>query len=157
MSRVALLQLAFASIVLIIVGCSSPTTLSSNVEQDSSAADAKPLSDPATYTFHRNVRFEDVTRTLPDGSVDHIDFDATVNPSVIVLVKVSVPATEDLAFTTIFTGPDDLKVVKKWEPAADSDKSEHVALFILPEAITAGFTLIGTSNPKSEDSEKEPE
>jgi len=57
----------------------------------------------ARYAFHRNAGISDVKKTLPDGSIDYVDFDMADNPSVLVVVTASAPPSDGLTFTTAFS------------------------------------------------------
>ena len=121
MRRIAV-TLLFAAI-LTVIGCGTDTvnitqseTPNNSSARDSSSATLKQ-DDPAQCVFHRNVAFTDVTKDLPDGSVDHIDFNMAANPNVVVIVTVTAPHRDGLHFTTTFTGPNDLTITKDWQPA----------------------------------------
>ena len=134
-----------------ISGC-SPNTTSRPTNSDQSQGTSPPASppspsshtdDPATYSFNRNVAFTDVTKDMPAGSVDHIDFDMAAEPNVVVVVTVSAPHEDGLRFTTTFTGANDLEIAKQWQPASGGEPdNQYVALFVLPAAVDAGSTVV---------------
>jgi hypothetical protein len=135
--------------MLAVIGCNTNTTTTPNesLTPNNATVVASPPSlgpnDPAQYTFHRNVAFTDVTKDLPSGSVDHLDLNMAADPNVIVVVTVTAEHKEGLRFTTTFTGPKDLKITKDWQPASGGErKNTHVALFVLPDAVTAGNTVV---------------
>jgi hypothetical protein len=136
--------------MLTLVGCGTDTvdkptrsaTPNSSSATSSSSSPRKP-DDPAQYAFHRNVAFTDVTNDLPAGSVDHIDFDIAADPNVVVVVTVTAAHKDGLRFTTTFTGANELKITKEWQPASGGEpKDQHVALFVLPDAVIAGTTVV---------------
>lgn len=95
----------------------------------------------ARYSFHRDVTLADVTKTLPDGSVDYVDLDMADDPSVLVVVTASATPKDGLTFTTTFTGNNNLAIKKKWSPTTSRGDDEHVGIFILPKSINDGHTF----------------
>ncbi len=136
------------SSVLVCAGCQNDTARTESETKTGSSTAAisnstKTTSDPTHYEFHRNVAFADVTKEMPDGSVDHIDIDMTANPNVIVVVTVTTAYTEGIRFTTTFTGPDGLEIQKEWAPESGGDPDrQYVGLFVLPANVDAGSTQI---------------
>ena len=136
--------------MLALPGCNTktPTTQSGSVTNNHSSATNKTTSpsttdDPAKYSFHRNVAFTDVTKDMPSGSVDHIDFDMAAAPNVVVVVTVHTKNRDGLHFTTTFTDANGLQIIKEWQPASGTEpKDEHVGLFVLPDSVNGGTTVI---------------
>jgi len=95
----------------------------------------------ARYAFHRNAGISDVKKTLPDGSIDYVDFDMADNPSVLVVVTASAPPSDGLTFTTAFSGEGNLMIKKNWSPTTNAGDHEHVGIFVLPKSITNGRTF----------------
>ena len=128
------------AVLLVLAGC----------VRDNTSADARnqresPVSttnDPAKYQFHRNKSLVGVTKAMPEGSVDHIDFNfSDTGGKVIVVVTISGTHGKDARFVTTFSGEDGIEIVKKWKPAG-LDDDQHVALFVLPEGITSAETVV---------------
>lgn len=118
-------------------GCDTVTT----TPTASSSSKQRMSSDGvARYDFHRNAKISDVTKMLPDGSVDYVDIDMADNPSVLVVVTASAPPRDGLTFTTAFSGKDNLVIEKKWAPATSAGDDEHVGIFVLPKSINGGRT-----------------
>ncbi|EGF24895.1 secreted protein [Rhodopirellula baltica WH47] len=75
MKHMRTLMLLIALVTL--CGCNTATqdAQTSSPETTTSTEPSQPTADDsATYVYHRDVAFTDVTKTMPDGSVDHIDF-----------------------------------------------------------------------------------
>ena len=79
---------------------------------------------------------------MPDGSVDHIDFNMAADPNVVAVVTVVAPRRDGLSFTTTFTGDDGTSIKKDWAPSSGGDGDAHVGLFVLPAVVHSGQTLI---------------
>jgi hypothetical protein len=147
MRRIAITLLVAAMLTVIGCGTDKVNTNQSDTPNDLSGGESSSATlaqdDPAQYAFHRKVAFTDVTKDLPDGSVDHIDFNMAADPNVVVVVTVAAPHKDGLHFTTTFTGPSNLRITKDWQPASGGEpKDQHVALFVLPEAVNAGTTVV---------------
>ncbi|MEM6689729.1 MAG: hypothetical protein AAF664_09905 [Planctomycetota bacterium] len=125
-------------------GCDNATqdAQTSSIQQTISEPKQPTSDDPATYTYHRDVAFTDVTTTMPDGSVDHIDFNMAADPNVVVVVTVVAPRRNALSFTTTFSGDDGTSIERDWTPAKGGDDDDHVGLFVLPAAVNSGRTVI---------------
>ena len=125
-------------------GCNTATQDAQSSSPQSTSAEPKQPTpdDPATYAYHRDVAFTDVTKTMPDGSVDHIDFNMAADQNVVAVVTVVVPRRDGLSFTTTFTGDDGTSIKKDWAPSSGGDGDDHVGLFVLPAAVNSGQTLI---------------
>jgi hypothetical protein len=131
----------------VLVGCETETvtreSTDSSSDNTSSTTPISPATDPAEYEFHRNEALTDVTKDLPDGSVDHIDLDLAAAPNVIVVVTVTAPYHAGMQFITTFAGPNDLSITKEWAPASAGDQDDqHVGLFVLPGAVQTGSTTV---------------
>jgi len=112
----------------------------------------RPTGTIARYTFHRDAALSDVRSTLPDGSIDYVDFDMADNPSVLVVVTATAPPRDGLTFTTAFSGKGNLKIQKQWAPATKAGDDTHVGVFVLPKSINYGRTFrSATSEPASID------
>ena len=101
---------------------------------------ATSTSGVAKYAFHRNAALAEVKKSLPDGSIDYIDFDMADNPNVLVVVTASAPPSDGLTFTTAFSGNGKF-IEKKWAPTTNSGDHEHVGIFVLPQSISSGRTI----------------
>ncbi|PHS02862.1 MAG: hypothetical protein COA78_20185 [Blastopirellula sp.] len=134
---------------LVLFGCQTETAIqeSTNLESSSVSTETQSsspsINDPAEYEFHRNKAFTDVTKEMPDSSVDHMDLDMATDPNVIVVVTVNVPYKEGIRFTTTFAGSNNLIIEKEWAPAAGGEHDDqHLGLFILPAAVESGTTVV---------------
>jgi len=106
-----------------------------------------------THKLHRNVQLEAFLKTLPSGSVDHVDINDS-RPYLIAVVEVTSKPGSDgkqekpspQAFQTIFHGKDEL--VKKWEPAKGNKSGRWSAVFVLPDSISRAETsLVDNGSP----------
>ncbi len=95
----------------------------------------------ARYAFHQDTPISEVTKTLPKGSVDYIDFDAADSPNVLVVVTATAPPREGLTFKTAFSGSGGVSIEKQWTPTTREGDHEHVGIFILPKSIHRGRTI----------------
>jgi len=102
--------------------------------------------DAAKYEFHRNVAFTDVTKDLPEGSVDYIDMAGLANlsakPNVIVVVTVTPPQRDSVRFTTTFIGPNELRIKKQWDASLTDHDGKCVGLFVLPAEVNSASTIV---------------
>ena len=121
------------------VGNSESQPSSSNTMSESGDGGAK---DVATYVFHKGKSFAEVSKTIPDGSIDYLDMNTLISPSVIVIVTATAPTREGLRFTTTFTGDDGIQIEKNWEPSQGVEGDKHVGLFVLPAGVDAGHTTV---------------
>ena len=141
----------FLLAITVAIGCDSNTgtsaveTTPKNPTSMPASKSANNADDPAKYAFHPGVAFTDITKNMPDGSVDHIDFNMAADPNVVVVVTVSVPHKDGIQFTTTFTGSNDLAITKEWQPAAgDNTDDQYIGLFVLPAAVDAGTTIVNS-------------
>lgn len=100
--------------------------------------------DVARHELFRNVQFEEVTQTMPDGSVDCIDIDSGLKEFVLARVTaiLLVPGSQ---FETEFRGDDVTTLTKSWSPAAGSNKASATGLFVVPSGVTSAATRLKTS------------
>ena len=139
--------LSLSVIAVVIAGCTADTETvvtppATDGTTTGNSSTQPSTDDPAEYKFHRNVAFTDVTKTMPAGSVDHIDLNMAAEPIVVVVVTVSATPKDGLRFTTTFTGDNDLRMEKEWGPATGAQDDEYVGLFVLPAAVNAGSTVV---------------
>ena len=103
--------------------------------------------DAVEYKFHRNVAFTDVTKDLPDNSVDEIGIhmvDIAAKTNVVVVVTVTAPHKEGIRFTTTFKGPKEPGIKKQWSsPTSATDHDgKYVGIFVLPGHIDSASTIV---------------
>jgi hypothetical protein len=100
-----------------------------------------------THTFHRGVDLAAFLKTLPSGSVDHVDFNDT-RPYLIAVVnavsskgEAAAPGKElPRGFETVFHTKDGGRFVKKWGPAEGNKSGRCSAVFVLPASVVRGET-----------------
>jgi hypothetical protein len=100
-----------------------------------------------THTFHQSVDLAAFLKTLPSGSVDHVDFNDT-RPYLIAVVndvtskgEATVPGKElPRGFETVFHTKGGEKLVKEWSPAEGNKSGKCSAVFVLPASAVRGET-----------------
>ena len=97
--------------------------------------------DQAKHELFRNVRFEELTSSMPDGSVDHIDFDAGLSIFVLARVTAKSPGPGS-RFETTFRSDDGTILTKEWAPATASRNPIATGLFIIPASVTSAATRL---------------
>jgi hypothetical protein len=103
----------------------------------------------ATHDFRDDVDLATFLRSLPCGSVDHLD-STHEEPYVIAVVQVSrsaagnvVPASDaPVEFETSFRGKGDAGSVMRWKPASGNNSGTWTAVFVLPESVDQGQTRL---------------
>ena len=130
-------------LALVLLGCNSP------------ARTAKPITPFATsrdkvakHELFRGIKFEELTRTMPDGTVDAIHFNADLSDYVLARVTANVPQNgNDAQFRTEFLTSDGESIICPWAPADASTKETATALFVLPETVTGAKTSLDGARP----------
>lgn len=106
--------------------------------------------DGITHEFYRDITFEKFSPTIPDGSLDAIDFDLSESDYTIALV--TAPHTvKDRAveFTTTFVTEKQERIVKTWGRASGNQGDKARGLFLLPRSVESATTTESAS--KAED------
>lgn len=132
--------LVISALLVVISGCQSKRDDSS---ADTNATNVKGASidDVTDYEFHYDKSFVDVSKTLPDGSVDHLDLGVNGEHVVIAVVTIEMAKQDELKFFTTFFGPDELEITKEWAPAPGKGEGKvHRGVFLLPFEATRGRT-----------------
>src|SRR5262245_37045436 len=101
--------------------------------------------DFAKHELFRNLRFEELVKTIPDGAVDHVDFDATL--ASYALAKVTATSSGPASrFETTFRTGDGTTLKKEWQPAAGSPTGVATGLFMVPANVTSAATRLKTAS-----------
>ncbi len=124
--------------LIALIGCDTTTPMSKTCAEFERKTSPDGV---AKYVFHRDTPLAEITKTLPKGSVDYIDFDVVDNPNVLVVVTASAPPRDGLTFKTAFSGNGSVRIEKEWTPSTRKGDDEHVGIFVLPKSINHGKTI----------------
>jgi hypothetical protein len=118
-------------------GCGPTTIPPDNGLKPFAASDGNGIH----HNLYRNLKFEQVSATLPAGSVDALDIDGTAPNGVIVLVTATIGDSPQTEFTTTFKTNDNHNFAKTWKVASGNKGKVARGLFVVTSSVTGASTV----------------